>query len=132
MLKVIGWVMGNLPLLVGLVTVTVSVVESISGYLRERGPEKKARAVTLIREALPTLISLPPWLAPHIDGIIAMLVDVVIFILNTTRGHEWAKETEAVVVPPVPAAQSVTVTTQQRDATDARLDELTRNLERPK
>lgn len=129
MLKIIGWVMANLPLLVGLVTVTVSVVESISGYLRERGPEKKARAVTLIREALPTLISLPPWLAPHIDGIIAMLVDVVIFILNTTRGHEWAKQVGAVAVPPVPSAQSVTA--QQRDATDVRLDELTRKLERP-
>jgi len=131
MLKAIGWVFANLPLLVTVVTVTVSLVEAVGAYLKEGGPEKKVRAVRIVRENIDKFLVAPEWLTPHLDALLSMLIDGVVFVLNLTRGRQWGETlglagtveavTGPVTVPPRPVVSD----------NDKRLDELQARLEKP-
>ena len=133
MLKSVLWVFGNLPLLISLVTVGISVAELIGRYLNEGGKEKKLRAIQLIRTNVEQHVALPEFLARHFDALLAMLIDGVVLILNLTRGNDWREKVEEQVEEQVEAAiqavgvQDATGATAQASI-DSRLDELESKL----
>lgn len=137
MLKVIGWVLANLPLLIGAVTAAVALVEAMRELIVEPGPEKKKRALAILRENIARYIPLPPVIEKHLDAILGVLIDFVVLILNLTRGRDWGQQVESSVAEAVATVQptgapAVTTPTVSREtaATDARLDELEARLRR--
>lgn len=129
MLKSVLWVFGNLPLLISLVTVGISVAELIGRYLNEGGKEKKLRAIQLIRTNVEQHVALPEFLARHFDALLAMLIDGVVLILNLTRGNDWREKVEEQVEAAIQAVgvQDAAGATAQASI-DSQLDELESKL----
>lgn len=129
MLKVIGWVLGNLPLLIGAVTTAVAVVEAMKELINEPGPEKKKRVLAILRENVPRYIPVPEFIQRHLDAILGILIDLVVFILNHTRGRDWGQKIEAAVTVQA-VATAATPPSPAPSTSDARLDELEAKLRR--
>lgn len=128
MLKVISWVLGNLPLLIGAVTAAVAVVEAMRELVNEPGAEKKKRALAVLRENIVRVVSLPPFIEKHLEAILGVLIDFVVLILNLTRGHAWGQELETAVAEVRTASAPAASPKPTRSETDARLDELEAKL----
>jgi hypothetical protein len=138
MLKVIHWVLVNLPLLIGAVTAVVAVVEAMRELIKEPGPEKKKRALEILRDNLSHYLPVPDFIARHLDAILGVLIDLVVLILNMTRGHQWGQELEAAVADVSIASTAAVPPRSTQEASpghsnsDARLDELEARLNRPR
>lgn len=70
-----------LQVLIGMVSLVTTIVELASEMDGAKGEEKKARALTLLRQFLPPE-SLPSWLARNYDGVAGTLIDLVVSLLN--------------------------------------------------
>lgn len=135
MLRTIVWALGNLPLLIGLVTAAISVVEALGIYLKEGSETKKARAIALLRDNLDTYLTLPDFVSAHLDALLGILIDAVVLILNLTRGKDWGAKVEeevAVAVESVVPLEAIAEPERPnpRADLDAKLDELQAKLSR--
>lgn len=137
MFRTVLWVIGNLPVMLGLVTAAVGIVEAIGHRNKEGGAEKKRQAIQRLRENLTATLVLPDFLERHLDALLAILIDGVVSILNITRGNDWGAKIDEQVdaaVETVIAAQAgqaqAAPTASTQSANDARLDELEQRLTR--
>lgn len=134
MLRIVTWVIGNLPAMIGLVTAAVAIVEAIGQRNQAGGPEKKHLALRRLTENLTATLPLPDFLERHLEALLALLIDGVVYILNTTRGNDWGAKADAQVDAAIETAIAARASQAQaasaQSANDARLDELEQQLNR--
>ena len=101
MIKAIGWVMANIPLLFSLATAAVTAVEAVTEYIHASSAEKKAKALQIIRDQLDNYVTIPGFLQGSFEAVLGAVIDGVVFFMNATQGKDWkASENMPAVVPP--------------------------------
>ncbi|BDX35484.1 hypothetical protein MN1_170 [Thermus phage MN1] len=81
LVKVLTAIVAILPKLLQAVAFVVAVVEVASEADGAKGAEKKAKAISLLKELFPPSL-LPDFLAERYDAVAGLLIDAVVALFN--------------------------------------------------